>query len=845
MAEFAGDEGLEGLDDALGLVVARKTNVQKRTLDQHDEKIILLLEEVERLKRLIDDRVDKEVWLREHTILRGDATEAATLAREVRHELVTQGSTLRDELTKQLRDELAAGLAAQTAVSTAQARAVADLQTSSTDHNGRLAAAEAALRVEADAQAARNTEFEERLASGMGTSGAQLEHMQEAVASANAQVELFREAAAAAHEEQERLRDEVAELKRQQKADHEAHDDQIELLKSEVSGIKLVLKEYLGVESTAIARLKALSSSKAASGGDSSGHGDHGSSEAPLADGNAGNGEQGRSAPPDAIPGAPSPAREPYAVSQAFAPNSPTIDPTATGLLGGPGLGPSHSGVGGGLNLPGQVSGMRAALNAMQNEWDTVRSQIQTTHDYLQDERLVNAARMKANEFKDESRTERLSKIEAQLSSTAPIGAVAELQQLRAYVGESGHAGEDEHAGEGGSQDLSSRLAALEVASARRHASLQEELERSQQEQTAELLQRIEEQLAEVSAASRDLLHPINLRLDTLTDKMEAAHAAAAAAMRNVSDEATELRAMIRDGINVAREELAAARGADRRAGREELSGVKEALSKDVGRINQQHAAMLRELRHRVSAAWEGMRESRVELGDVMQTLHHLVERSEIQHVVNQMVSRAAFAQTGPAFGSGPSGVPKHPLISPRVGLMESSNGNAASISPPMLPGALQHNHRRCLKRGECSCHERLAVTLGAGDPRVALDKLYDRQLRLLMSVRKLWQQAERSRGELPHIPAFPHSTARPLSGGAPTEARLSSFSDAMRREPHVPPNTSYGGVDEMEHEFNDRSRAGGDGPHADNPGASLAEGGMLGPVVGDTALPERLYDLL
>ena len=36
--------------------------------------------------------------------------------------------------------------------------------------------------------------------------------------------------------------------------------------------------------------------------------------------------------------------------------------------------------------------------------------------------------------------------------------------------------------------------------------------------------------------------------------------------MRNVSDEATELRAMIRDGINVAREELAAARGADRRA---------------------------------------------------------------------------------------------------------------------------------------------------------------------------------------------------------------------------------------------------------------------------------------
>ena len=58
--------------------------------------------------------------------------------------------------------------------------------------------------------------------------------------------------------------------------------------------------------------------------------------------------------------------------------------------------------------------------------------------------------------------------------------------------------------------------------------------------------------------------------------------------------------------------------------------------------------------------------------------------------MVNQM-SAGGVRSDGPAFGSGPSGVPKHPLISPRVGLMESSNGNAASISPPCYPG--EHNH--------------------------------------------------------------------------------------------------------------------------------------------------------
>ena len=69
-------------------------------------------------------------------------------------------------------------------------------------------------------------------------------------------------------------------------------------------------------------------------------------------------------------------------------------------------------------------------------------------------------------------------------------------------------------------------------------------------------------------------------------------------------------------------------------------------------------------------------------------------------------------------------------------------------------------------------------MTLGAGDPRIALDKLFERQQRLLMSVRSLWRQAEASRGELPHVPKLP---IIPISQGgmhpAPTNTGCASTS--------------------------------------------------------------------
>ena len=125
--------------------------------------------------------------------------------------------------------------------------------------------------------------------------------------------------------------------------------------------------------------------------------------------------------------------------------------------------------------------------------------------------------------------------------------------------------------------------------------------------------------------------------------------------------------------------------------------------------------------------------------------------------------------------------------------------------------------------------------TLGAGDPRVALDKLYDRQLRLLMSVRKVWQQAERSRGELPNIPAMRNSV---LPQPPPD---MDGFADPFAHEGvrrrSAPPNTPFGGLVESEQR-----------PEGSESNAAAAldrgDGGVLGPVQGGVGLPERLSDL-
>jgi chromosome segregation ATPase len=209
MPDYEGDEGLDGLDDALGIVVARKTNEQKRVIDQHDEKIVLLDEEVERLKKRTEAQIDQELYTRDYTALRRDATEAAILAREARHDVVMHSATVRDELTQQLREELAKGLTAQNALATSHAQALAGLQTSSLEHNGRLSAAEAALRSATEAQATFSGDLQERIASGLGASGAQIEQAQQDISSAKGHLDRLSEAVAALKADNEQLRGEL------------------------------------------------------------------------------------------------------------------------------------------------------------------------------------------------------------------------------------------------------------------------------------------------------------------------------------------------------------------------------------------------------------------------------------------------------------------------------------------------------------------------------------------------------------------------------------------------------------------------------------------------------------
>ena len=757
MPDYEGDEGLDGLDDALGIVVARKTNEQKRVIDQHEEKILTLDEEVERLKKRAEAQIDQELYTRDYTALRRDAAEAAILAREARHDVIMHSATVRDELTQQLREELAKGLTAQNALATSHAQALAGLQTSNVEHHGRLSAAEAALRSATEAQANFSGDLQERIASGLGASGAQIEQAQQDISSAKAQLDRLAGTAAALQAENEQLREELDKLRRLQKSDHDAHEVEIEKLKGQMRNFQLIIHRYLGVDANALE-----------SGGDGSAadHGAvdwNGAGNGTSTDG-AGNGTGGALS-----------SREAFETSHAFASTDERVHEPAPALLGGPGLdvhsaagevgsktllskadgltaaagtaGASHGTGSGFVDLPQQLAEMQARLSVVRAEWDVVRSQIQTTHDFLQDERLTNASKQKASEWKDEIRHGRLEKVEMQLSSTAPASTVTQIEQLRALVG-----GDTEDLPDGFSLD--SRVRALETSLAEQHTSMQEELTRLRQDQAAEFRRYTEEQLEMASSESSGLLHPIRLRVESIGDTSEAAHATATAAMRKVSDEVGELRKLTRAGQDSAREALESSLGALQRQIREEMRDLQDDLGRRIALGYEQHTSELREMRQRLGMAWEGVRESRAELGDVMQTLHQLLDTLEVQHVVNQLLSRAAFAN-GAALGTGPAGFPKSSLTSPRAGLAVS---HAASSSPLMLPAAMQHSHRRCLKRGDCTCHERLSATLAAGDPRLALDHLFDRQLTRLTSVRRLWRHAESARGALPHITPMPGS---------------------------------------------------------------------------------------
>ena len=238
MPDFTGDEGLEGLDDALGDVILRKTYAQKKTIDDQGKAIGVLQEEVERLKRLLEERVTLEDYQRDMATMRVEAKEAMTLARECRSELNMQGPALRDELLKLLRDELAAGITAQQALATSHAKTLAELQGTCSSNEGRLAASEIAIRNLDQANRERGTSLEAMVGNASGKSESQLSDMEKRLQESNTKLLQARTDAEKAAAEQERLAYALQEAKRREAENHDDHQKEIAALKHKLNQLQ-------------------------------------------------------------------------------------------------------------------------------------------------------------------------------------------------------------------------------------------------------------------------------------------------------------------------------------------------------------------------------------------------------------------------------------------------------------------------------------------------------------------------------------------------------------------------------------------------------------------------------
>ena len=168
------NEGLEGLDDALGDVIARKTVEQKRVQKKHGEKLRDHEDQLDRLRREVDRKVDAEAYARELATARGEALEALGLARDLRSQVASQGPEMRDEIMSTMRTELDAGISAQHLLATSHAQSIAELQKTRSDHEGRLAIAEQMLRSIDQTQRERSGALEDRLAGATGESAAKV-----------------------------------------------------------------------------------------------------------------------------------------------------------------------------------------------------------------------------------------------------------------------------------------------------------------------------------------------------------------------------------------------------------------------------------------------------------------------------------------------------------------------------------------------------------------------------------------------------------------------------------------------------------------------------------------------
>jgi len=261
----------------------------------------------------------------------------------------------------------------------------------------------------------------------------------------------------------------------------------------------------------------------------------------------------------------------------------------------------------------------------------------------------------------------------------------------------------------------------------------------------------------------------------------------AESAMRGLSDECDRREAALDEAQRRLALQITGASHTQRAELRAQVREDVRAISEQVDALRAQSEQVQRQHALRLTACHEGLRESRLELGDVMQSLHYLTERSEIQHLVNQLIARASlppaptWKNTGGYEGVGGGGMQLAALLSPRGG----GGGGGGRPEPLPPPGrrahqqAMEKHHRCCIKKSECNCGLRLGLGFAGPEPTLlTLERLFDQQWQLLFSVRKVWRQAEMARGELPSLPRLPplQMPDLPTDGSAGVEPFLAAL---------------------------------------------------------------------
>jgi len=283
-----GEGDLEGLDDALGELIARKTHAEKKTIKAHTQKLALHDEAIAKLLRGLDDKVDKTAYTREMEGLNANTSEALKLAREARTEMAVLGPSLRDEISRYVRDELASGLAAQLTLTTAQATQMAELHAASAGHEGRLAAAEIKMRTMEEQHRAQVEGLEARLTDASGSSSAQTNSLQERLSEALAALEAAKLEGDEGRQERERLAAAIETAAQKVASMEQAHQSELRALQNKVDTLSATLTQYLGIEATAVAKFASLKPSRSNGLSPTDGQGAH-----PNPDPNSGGGGGG------------------------------------------------------------------------------------------------------------------------------------------------------------------------------------------------------------------------------------------------------------------------------------------------------------------------------------------------------------------------------------------------------------------------------------------------------------------------------------------------------------------------------------------------------------------------